>query len=167
MTMANTLAHITNVRGWVPPQTGVPVTSLTGVPVEPQNHETGMPAAPSTGLGQAMTRQYAVHEPLCDVVIQLLIRMTLPVTYEKEDTLAADCLLLRSHLYEWMTYGLNVSDCVLYVLVSLVHKLHIKPRHVHDVLLATFRFFQLFNNNYRSMYHLEHFCLTLVHIMSN
>ncbi len=73
----------------------------------------------------------------------------------------------RDILYDIFIYNLNVSECVWYILSTLVVKNKINSEHFSDILLQTFCFFQYYNNNYRPIYHLEKYLFYLAKIVHN
>jgi hypothetical protein len=73
---------------------------------------------------------------------------------------------LRDLLYEIFIYNLDVSDCIWYILHRLFSQNKIEGKQIPELLIRLYCFFQYFNNNYRTIYHLESFIvylITLVH----
>lgn len=68
----------------------------------------------------------------------------------------------RDLLYDIFIYNLDITECVWYILSSLVEKKLIKKEHLTDIMIKTFCFFQYYNNNYRPIYHLENYLFFLV-----
>jgi hypothetical protein len=91
------------------------------------------------------------HKFICDKIIQSIL--------QAEDI---KFLKFRDMLYEIFIYNLNISDCIWYILASLVQSKHISQCDIGNVLLKTFTFFQYYNNNYRPIYHLENYLYNLV-----
>jgi adenylate kinase family enzyme len=76
-------------------------------------------------------------------------------------------LKFRDILYDIFIYNLDISDCIWYILSTLVEKDKIKKKHVSDILIKTYNFFQYYNNNYRPIYHVEGYLFYLVKIIHN
>jgi hypothetical protein len=75
-------------------------------------------------------------------------------------------LKLRDILYDIFIYNLDISDCIWYILSTLVEQNKINKAQLSDIMKKTFCFFQYYNNNYRPIYHLEnylYFIIKLVH----
>jgi hypothetical protein len=70
---------------------------------------------------------------------------------------------MREKLYSILIYNLNVDACVWLILSRM---LTILPAEKHSQLLVnTVRFFQYFNNNYRPIFHLEHYVYGMVSLL--
>lgn len=86
-----------------------------------------------------------VFNIVCDHLIE---RIEHPETLEFAD--------FRDQLYDILLYGLDVTDCIWYILHHLVKtdKLH-ESKTISDILSKTYVFLKYYNNNYRPIYHLE------------
>lgn len=63
---------------------------------------------------------------------------------------------LRNHLYDLLIYSVDVSECIWYILTFCIeNRLFKNDKDITDTLNQTFIFFKYYNNNYRSIYHLE------------
>jgi hypothetical protein len=71
----------------------------------------------------------------------------------------------RDLLYDIFIYNLDISDCIWYILSSLVEQKKIKKEKLSDILIKTYCFFQYYNNNYRPIYHVENYFLYLTKIV--
>ena len=63
-------------------------------------------------------------------------------------------------------YNLNITDCIWYILFSLIERKKIQPESISTMLVKTYNFFQYYNNNYRPIYHVENYLfylITLIH----
>jgi hypothetical protein len=76
-------------------------------------------------------------------------------------------LKFRDILYDIFIYNLDITDCIWYILSSLVEKNKIKKEQLPDILKKTYCFFQYYNNNYRPIYHLENYLFNLIKIIHN
>ena len=76
-------------------------------------------------------------------------------------------LKFRDILYDIFIYNLDITDCIWYILSSLVEKDKIKREQLPDILKKTYCFFQYYNNNYRPIYHLENYLLNLIKVVHN
>lgn len=76
-------------------------------------------------------------------------------------------LKFRDLQYDIFIYNLNISDCIWYILSTLIQNKHINPKDVSNVLMRTYTFFQYYNNNYRPIYHLENYLFNLVALIHN
>jgi hypothetical protein len=87
---------------------------------------------------------------ICDKIINSLLNI---------DTL--QFLKFRDLLYDIFIYNLDISDCIWYILSNLVSNNHIRKENIADILLKTYCFFQYYNNNYRPIFHIEHYLFYL------
>jgi hypothetical protein len=71
-------------------------------------------------------------------------------------------LKFRDILYDIFIYNLDITDCVWYILSSLVEQKKIDTKDLSAIMLKTYCFFQYYNNNYRPIYHLENYLFFLV-----
>jgi hypothetical protein len=76
-------------------------------------------------------------------------------------------LKFRDILYDIFTYNLDISDCVWYILSTLVEQKRIKHEDLSKILIKTYCFFQYYNNNYRPIYHVENYLLYLAKLIHN
>jgi len=76
-------------------------------------------------------------------------------------------LKFRDILYDIFIYNLDISDCIWYILSSLIEQKKIKREDISNVLIKTYHFFQYYNNNYRPIYHVENYFLYLAKIINH
>jgi hypothetical protein len=74
-------------------------------------------------------------------------------------------LKFRDILYDIFIYNLDITDCIWYILSSLVQQNKIKDEYLSDMMIKTYCFFQYYNNNYRPIYHLENYLFYLIKII--
>jgi hypothetical protein len=74
-------------------------------------------------------------------------------------------LKFRDVLYDIFIYNLDISDCIWYILSSLVEQKQIKKEDMSKILIRTYTFFQYYNNNYRPIYHVENYLLYLAKLI--
>ena len=74
-------------------------------------------------------------------------------------------LQFRDLLYDLLIYHLDITECIWYILSTLVDEGHIHQKHLSSLLIKTYCFFQYYNNNYRPIYHLENYFLGIVQII--
>ena len=76
-------------------------------------------------------------------------------------------LKFRDILYDLFIYNLDITNCIWYILSSLISEKKINREHLSNILIKTFCFFQYYNNNYRPIYHVENYFLNLAKIVHN
>jgi hypothetical protein len=74
-------------------------------------------------------------------------------------------LKFRDILYDMFIYNLDISDCIWYILSSLINDKLIQKQHLSSILIKTYCFFQYYNNNYRPIYHMENYLFNLIKII--
>ena len=68
----------------------------------------------------------------------------------------------RDLLYDIFIYDLDITDCIWYILNTLIEMKKIKHNEMIEILTRTFSFLQYYNNNYRPIYHLENYICYLI-----
>ena len=74
-------------------------------------------------------------------------------------------LKFRDTLYDIFIYNLDITDCIWYILSTLVEEKKIDSNKISKTLIKTYGFFQYYNNNYRPIYHLEKYLFNLAKII--
>ena len=74
-------------------------------------------------------------------------------------------LKFRDYLYDIFIYNLDITDCIWYILETLINQKRIKRDNLSGVLLKTYSFLKFYNNNYRPIYHLESYLFYLISIV--
>ena len=95
------------------------------------------------------------HKFICDKILKNMIYI---------DELKF--LNFRDILYDIFIYNLDITDCIKYILTTLIKLNKIQKPAISDVLLKTYSFLKYYNNNYRPIYHLESYLfylITLIH----
>ena len=74
-------------------------------------------------------------------------------------------LKFRDILYDIFIYNLDITDCIWYILSSLMEQKILKRENLSTIMLKTYTFFQYYNNNYRPIYHVENYFLYLAKLI--
>jgi hypothetical protein len=61
----------------------------------------------------------------------------------------------RDTLYDILTYNLDMTECLWYILTHFIENNHIHESDITDILVRSYTFLKYYNNNYRPIYHLE------------
>lgn len=61
----------------------------------------------------------------------------------------------RDTLYDILTYNLDMTDCLWYILTHFIENNHLQESDITDILVRSYTFLKYYNNNYRPIYHLE------------
>ena len=91
------------------------------------------------------------YKNICNKIIDRMIFI--------EDT---QFLKFRDILYDIFIYNLDITECVWYIISTLVEQNKIVDEDLSDVMTKTYCFFQYYNNNYRPIYHLENYLFYLI-----
>lgn len=75
-------------------------------------------------------------------------------------------LKFRDMLYDILIYNLDITDCIWYILSTLIKENIIKREQVSEILIKTYSFFQYYNNNYRPIYHLENYLFYIAAVIN-
>jgi hypothetical protein len=81
---------------------------------------------------------------ICDNIIAEILKPT-PISFTA----------FRDVLYDILTYNLDVSECLWYIINELIKNGNLQNKDVTDVMDKTYYFLKYYNNNYRPIYHLE------------
>jgi len=87
---------------------------------------------------------------LCDPIVDMI--------YSKN----IEYFLLRELLYNLLTYNLNIHQCFYYILNSLINREYITTKDIEIHMKDIFDIIKKYNNNYRTIYHLERFVMYLI-----
>ena len=96
------------------------------------------------------------YKNICNKIIDRMIFI--------EDT---QFLKFRDVLYDIFIYNLDITDCLWYIISTLVEKNKIDDADLSKILIKTYCFFQYYNNNYRPIYHLENYLFYLIKVIHN
>jgi hypothetical protein len=94
------------------------------------------------------------HKIICDNIINEMLVLD-ELKFSK----------FRDLLYDIFIYNLDITDCIWYILTSLITLKKIKTNDISKILLKTYNFFKYYNNNYRPIYHLESYLFYLIRIL--
>jgi len=70
-------------------------------------------------------------------------------------------LQLRDIIYDLFIYEVDVSTCIWEIVKTLISSKQIRNENISIVMCETYKFFRLFNNNYRPIYHIERYFYVL------
>lgn len=92
-----------------------------------------------------------LHIPLCNSILQYIINYN-----------EIDFKNFRDVIYDLLIYNINIWEVIWYILMKLISIKKIKNKDIPDILVKTYTFLQLYNNNYRPIYHLENYFYYLI-----
>ena len=85
-----------------------------------------------------------IFNTICDNIVQELLH--------KKQLSFTD---FRDTLYDILTYNLDISECLWYIISFLIRNQYLHEKDISDTLETIFVFLKYYNNNYRPIYHLE------------
>ncbi len=94
------------------------------------------------------------HKIICNKIINTLLNVN-----------ELQFLKFRDNLYDIFIYNLDMSECIWYILSTLINNNHIDNAMISEVMIKTYSFFQYYNNNYRPIYHVEKYLLYLAKLI--
>ena len=74
-------------------------------------------------------------------------------------------LKFRDLLYDIFIYNLDITDCIWYMITTLIQQKKIQQSNISQLMLKTYIFLKYYNNNYRPIYHLESYLFYLTSII--
>jgi len=79
-----------------------------------------------------------------------------------------DYAKFRNHLYDILLYGLDITECIWYILKHYVDSGKLSDQSLDYIMPRMHTFLKYYNNNYRPIYHLESiFVYLITHIYLN
>ena len=85
------------------------------------------------------------------------------IIHEMQKRELLDILGFRDHLYDILLYGLDITECLWYILNHFVEEGAISdPGVLSEILTRINSFLKYYNNNYRPIYHLESIFIYLI-----
>jgi len=105
-------------------------------------------------LHSSITQLMMPYKIICDNIISAMVNI--------EET---KFLKFRDLLYDIFIYNLDITDCIWYIISTLIEQNKIKKECISDMLIRTYTFFQYYNNNYRPIYHLENYLFFIVSLI--
>jgi hypothetical protein len=104
------------------------------------------------------------NENICNKIIDEIININLlPNTSSINVNLNNNPLYtIREYLYDIFIYNLNPQDCIWFIVNKLILLNKINNSNINEILIKTYTFLQYYNNNYRPIYHFEHFIIFLI-----
>tara|TARA_B110000495_G_C22548851_1_gene332128 strand:+ start:59 stop:442 length:384 start_codon:yes stop_codon:yes gene_type:complete len=76
-----------------------------------------------------------------------------------------DFLKFRDIIYDIFIYNIDISECIWYILSTFIKDNRLVAENMSPVLIRTYAFFKLYNNNYRPIYHVENYLLYLAKVI--
>jgi hypothetical protein len=98
----------------------------------------------------------APHKIICDKIIHEMINVD-DLKYLK----------FRDAQYDAFIVNLDIPECTWYILTELMHRKLLSLKDIPNIFIKTYAFLQFYNNNYRPIYHFEHYLLYLTAMMHN
>ena len=74
-------------------------------------------------------------------------------------------LKFRDLLYDIFIYNLDITDCIWYIISSLIQQNKLQQKDMSVLLIKTYNFLKYYNNNYRPIYHLESYLFYLTSVI--
>jgi hypothetical protein len=91
----------------------------------------------------------------CDIFNKICNQILQQILQTKNNNKTFDFLAFRDMLYNISIYHLDVLECLTYILVNLVRENQINDLQMRNILFEIVHFLAYFNNNYRTIYHIE------------
>jgi hypothetical protein len=121
---------------------------------------------PTNFVVENITNIKGLHLYTEDLMLQYKIICN-KIIHKLENINELQFLKFRDLIYDIFIYNLDITDCVWYILSSLVNGNKFTPDKLSCVLLKTYGFFKYYNNNYRPIYHVENYFLSLAKLIHN
>jgi hypothetical protein len=94
------------------------------------------------------------YKIICNKIIQNII-----------DINNLNFIKFRDILYDIFIYNLDITDCIWYIISTLIEQKKLKEEYLFKVLIKTYCFLKYYNNNYRPIYHVERYFLYLAKLI--
>jgi len=96
------------------------------------------------------------HKIICDKIIYSII------TIENIHFIS-----FRDLIYDLFIYNLDITECIWYIVSTLISQGKIKGNHTSNLFIKIYKFLQYYNNNYRPIYHVEYLLFYIASIIHN
>ena len=76
----------------------------------------------------------------------------------------------RNLIYDLLVYNVNIPECIYYIITDCLQNGELDESSISEILQYSYTFFKYYNNNYRSIYHLESmifFIMNKIHFKRN
>ena len=73
---------------------------------------------------------------------------------------------IRDHLYNLLVYNINLHDSFTQIILSILKKYNLPNKKLYQFFVNLYISLKLYNNNYRSIYHLELLIIQIVELIS-
>ena len=61
----------------------------------------------------------------------------------------------RNLIYDLLVYNVNIPECIYYIITESIRTQELNQNTTNEILKYSYTFLKYYNNNYRSIYHLE------------
>lgn len=85
-----------------------------------------------------------IEYTICDKILEQITRPEKIILLE-----------FRNLIYDMLVYTVNIPESIYYIISECIYRGYLHDESVSDVLQYSFTFLKYYNNNYRSIYHLE------------
>lgn len=90
------------------------------------------------------------YKILCEPIINIILEHNV------------DYLCIRECLYNLLIHNLDIHECFYYIIQKLFNENYIQYNQIHCIMDECYEIMKKFNNNYRTIYHLECFVIYLM-----
>lgn len=74
---------------------------------------------------------------------------------------------LRELIYKWFILNINIHEALCHLFENLIKKGYIHENNINSIMKDYVHIMERFNNNYRSIFHIEYFIISLININKN
>lgn len=124
--------------------------------------------SPSNILNIKETRQFDLHDgyssALPEDIFNIVCDKIIADMYAIDNS---SFMELRESLYNILTYNLDATECMWYILSHFVMSGELTDDDMSQILDRMFKFLKYYNNNYRPIYHLESILFYIINKIHN
>ena len=88
------------------------------------------------------------------------------IIYQLIDEDRFNFMQFRENIYNIIVFNIDIYECMYKILLKICERKKIKQKNMVYIFKALFVFLRRYNNNYRPIYHVEHFLLTLYQVIN-
>jgi hypothetical protein len=92
---------------------------------------------------------------VCDSIVDI-------IDAAGDKSVEMDYAKFRNHLYDVLLYGVDITECIWYILNHYVESGKLSEAAISDIMPRMHTFLKYYNNNYRPIYHLESIFVYLI-----
>ena len=109
---------------------------------------------------------HTIEDLPCDIDFTICDKILDQMNHPEEIKL----IEFRNLIYDLLVYNVNIPECIYYIITESIQSGELDECSISEILQYSYTFFKYYNNNYRSIYHLDSmifFIMNKIHFKTN